>query len=506
MSAPQESDMDPNSPPSFEPGRRVRIGFSVAVAVCSLAAIAVMLNVLAARNPKRFDWSGSNRFAVTPLTEKVVGSLTNYVDVTCLFSSRAELVGLTRGLLEEYERRSPWIRLKFVDHTAEPAAANAIRGHYKIGADAANVVIFDCAGRTKMVYDTELSEFQAEKDFLHSRKVRRAGFKGEMLFTSAVASVIDPTRMKACFLQGHGEHQPRSQDQLTGYVKFTRLLEDKNVTWEPLMLSGPKDEIPADCQLIVIAGPLNPPLPEEIARLDKFLDQGGRLLLLTNPNQLARDPRTGFEDLMRKWGVIITRSAASDDQYSVRGGDVQSRWFSPHAITAPLSRSEGVLLFPSPRMVSAVPSKFRTPETPAGDNIVTTSTNGLTKSNIRDGVAYAVPHVDIRGELPLAVAVEKGGLAGVTANRGATRIVVVGDSWVFANEWLDIGSNRDFANLTLAWLLDRSQFLAIGPKVLNEYRLNVTDRQLKVLKGSLLAGLPGAVLVVGFSVWLRRRT
>lgn len=106
----------------------------------------------------------------------------------------------------------------------------------------------------------------------------------------------------------------------------------------------------------------------------------------------------------------------------------------------------------------------------------------------------------------MAAAVEKGGLDGVAANRGATRNVVIGDSWMFGNEYLAAGSNRDFANLTLAWLLDRSNFLAIGPKPLSEYRLNLTDRQMTLLRAALLAGMPGVVLTLGFAVWFRRRT
>jgi hypothetical protein len=77
---------------------------------------------------------------------------------------------------------------------------------------------------------------------------------------------------------------------------------------------------------------------------------------------------------------------------------------------------------------------------------------------------------------------------------------------MFGNEYIAAGSNRDFANLTLAWLLDRSKFLAIGPRPLTEFRLNITDGQIQVLKTALLAGMPGAVLVFGFGVWFRRRS
>jgi hypothetical protein len=86
--------------------------------------------------------------------------------------------------------------------------------------------------------------------------------------------------------------------------------------------------------------------------------------------------------------------------------------------------------------------------------------------------------------------------------------VAIGDSSVFANDALSqsASANRDFANLTLAWLLDRSQFLAIGPKPLREYRLAMTGRQMRTLQVTVLAGLPGAALLLGVAVWFRRRS
>ena len=58
----------------------------------------------------------------------------------------------------------------------------------------------------------------------------------------------------------------------------------------------------------------------------------------------------------------------------------------------------------------------------------------------------------------------------------------------------------------VSWLLDRPQALAIGPKPLREYRLHLTGSQLRTLRWTLLAGLPGAVLLLGFVVWFRRRS
>ena len=64
--------------------------------------------------------------------------------------------------------------------------------------------------------------------------------------------------------------------------------------------------------------------------------------------------------------------------------------------------------------------------------------------------------------------------------------MVIGDSTMFANESLgkpfETANNRDFANLAVGWLLDRPQSPAIGPKPIREYRLHLTESQIKVLR------------------------
>jgi len=490
--------------PSFEPGRRLRVGFQVTVAVVALAAILVMLNWLAVRHARRWDWSGSDRFALSPLTGQVLLSLTNRVKITALYTPTAELYGQVEGLLREYARRSTNIELRFVDHISQPGIAANLKTQHQLAAELENAVLFEADGRFRVVSAGEMSVFQASPDFARTREVRRAGFKGEMLFTSALAGLIDPRRPRVCFLQGHGEHDPESDDRLFGYSTFGRLLAEKNVAVEPLNLAGANEAIPADCQLIIIAGPRSTPHPSEVAKLDRFLDQGGRVLLLTHPLTVSQP--TGFESLLTRWGLYASTQAVEDEVFTVTKADVLSKNLAGHPITSPIARAGGFVYLPKPRVVTRLPDAARSSDTPKGENLVLTSTNGVTKSSFRDGVAYAVPGRDFSGEVPLAAAVEKGGLPGVDASRGTARLVVIGDSAMFGNDAIMQGANRDFASLTLAWLLDRSQLLSIGPKPLNEYRLNLTARQLRALRLTLLGALPGGVLALGFVVWFRRRS
>jgi hypothetical protein len=84
---------------------------------------------------------------------------------------------------------------------------------------------------------------------------------------------------------------------------------------------------------------------------------------------------------------------------------------------------------------------------------------------------------------------------------------VVGDSIFLANHQIESAANRDFVALAVNWLLDRPQLVeGIGPQAVTEYRLVMTNSQLQGAQWILLAGMPGAVLLVGGIVWLRRRS
>jgi hypothetical protein len=106
----------------------------------------------------------------------------------------------------------------------------------------------------------------------------------------------------------------------------------------------------------------------------------------------------------------------------------------------------------------------------------------------------------------VAVAVEKGAVKGVANGRGTTRIIVVGDSIFLGNQMIDSAANRDVLNYSLNWLLNRLEMLqGLGPHPVSEFKIIMTRSQVKSAYSILLGGLPGAALLIGTLVWLRRR-
>jgi hypothetical protein len=120
---------------------------------------------------------------------------------------------------------------------------------------------------------------------------------------------------------------------------------------------------------------------------------------------------------------------------------------------------------------------------------------------------YRITPDDLRGEISLAVAVERGALPGVAANLGTTRIVAIGESSFLANHLIQWPGNRHLATSAINWLLDRSYLLSgIPPSPIRTYQVSMTPFQQRMLRVVLLGVLPGSALAIGFLVWWRRHS
>jgi hypothetical protein len=488
------------SEPSFTRGRKWRVGFNVALALLSAAAILVMVNFLAARHSTRYNWveAGSNK--LSPLTQRVLGSVTNKVKVIVFFSRNdTPLFGLVTGLLKDYQLQCPKLDLEIVDNRF-PGRSEKIRSEYNLTAvGEGSRVIFDCAGRTRVINRGELSDFAMGPD----RQIRRSAFKGEQLFTSAILTVTSPRHVKAYFVTGHDEHGPQDQDDSEGYSNFKDLLLESGIEIGMIDYLHYRD-VPEDCSLLIIPGPQKRFSKAELDRIDAYLKQGGRLFVTLRHCYTTKPAPTGLESLLANWNVDVGMNVVLDNASQKANGEpeVIARNFGQHPITRPLLRSSLDLLLP--RSVSSKAIGAVRADAPKTTELVSTSEHGVA-GRITD--AKGGGEVDRQGAIPMAVAVEKGGIQGVAADKGATRIVVVGSSMMFANLPLGQAANSQFASLSINWLLNRDQFLAdIPPRAIKEYTLSITQHQMRMLQWMFLGVAPTTAMLIGVIVWLKRRS
>lgn len=495
---------EPQSKPSFTPRRKWGIGLNLAVRTLVVLAIVVMVNHLASVFFHRQYLSQTTKVELSSRTRNVLTAVTNDVKVTIYYDREDEFYPTIAALLREYQAVNPRIHVETVDYLRDAAEALRIKKLYELPetakAEEKNYVIFECAGQKgrpipgAMLTDTQVEIDQSQKTY----RRRATAFKGETVFTAALRTITNPRQFKAYVLQGHGEHKFDSGDESIGYLDFLSLLRQNAVEVEPLTLTG-AEAVPADCHLLIIAGPQAGISPPELEKIDQYLNEGGRLLALFNAGFI--DPRAGLERILAdKWGVAVSEGVVTDPVNAINsikslpGRDVTVGAFADHPAVKNLQNYNLNLL--SPRVVG----ERKTRETGADAPIVRVLFATQPTATLVTDPTVA-PRV-----YPLAVAVEKKAVPGVVTGRGSTRMVIVGDSYFLANGPMKVFANREFAGYAINWLLDQPQFTeGIGPKSFTEFRLMLTTAQMQTLGWLLLGAIPGGILMFGGLVWWRRR-
>jgi len=489
-----------HSAPSFSTARRWKIGLDIALRTILVLAVIVMANYLGAIFSHQFFLSSQTRVKLSPHTVSILETLTNRVDVTVYYDKSDGMYSTVMSLLNEYKRLDKHISVQVVDYLRDPGEATLIQKKYNLasqlnnpnGPPQKNVIIFDCDGHIKIAPGEGLVQY-APVGMTKDKKldIRPVAFNGEKMFTTMLLAVVNPKPFRAYFLQGDGEPS-LSDSSDTGYMKFGEILAEDYIGTVPISLLGSQN-IPPDCDLLIIVGPTLRFTDSELSKIDQYLAQGGRLLALFD--YYSVDQPTGLENILAvDWDVNVVADTVQDLQNTVTGKDVDVRSFSQHPVVDSLSQSALEMVLPRP--VSPIPQ----PNAPADAPTVTPLAYSGPASTLVGGRG-ALPHA-----YPLMVAVEQNSIKGIASGNGNTRMVIAGDSLFLNNRMIEAGANRDFAGFAVNWLLDRQILLnGIGPSPVVEYRLLMTQTQLQKVRWLLLGALPGAVLAFGSLVWLRRR-
>lgn len=495
-------DDDSNLKPSFSTGRRWSQRLKLIVDLLCVLALIAMANYFGARYYSRGHLTSNTRHELSSQTRLILQAVTNDVNITVFFDRDQPLYQEVTELVSEYRLLTPKIGVTSIDYNSNPAGAEIVKKRLNLAPGMVNdMVVFESNGQTKIVQASLLSDLDMSNLISgKSQEVKRVAFKGELLFTSAIANVSFGQTPKAYFLEGHGEHNPDRNSQ-SGYAKFAELLRLNNVEADRLNLMTAV-KVPDDCEMMIVAGPERPAFhPRELALLRGYLEQNGRLLLLF---RFQTESESGLELMMRQWGVDVGNNTVFDLENTRGGMDMTVTNFTSHEVIRPLGGS--YLHMALPRSVGRLKSASHAADAPQVQELALTSVTGeargefnLAKGEIRDN-----PNKDIVGAaIPLMVAVESGKIEGV---QGSTRMLILGGSKIFENTLIESGGNRDFAVSAINWLLDRSYLVGgISPRPVEEHKWVLTSGQLRGADITLIGIIPGSILGLGILVWFRRR-
>lgn len=299
---------------------------------------------------------------------------------------------------------------------------------------------------------------------------------GERSCASALLRLsVPPSRNAVYWTVGHGESSFADYGP-AGMSDIARELSRDGYRNFTLDLTG-EAKIPGDCALIAVAGAKSEFSRAEIARLDSYLRQGGRLLLLAEGQESAL-----LSTLLPSWGAIVKEVAVKPDR-TLTGTDSVISDFGPHPVSAPLKGAQVVLERPV----------LFTPSAAAG---VTTGADSIEFSALAAVDSFAA-----------AVMLERGSGAGVDTAIRPTRIALIGDATFVRNTQLEsrANANRDLF-LNCVSYLSGSHAITQGGADGGVFVTGLDRRErLRFLELAAVAVPLAVTVVLLFVVWRRRR-
>ncbi|MBI2438802.1 MAG: GldG family protein, partial [Lentisphaerae bacterium] len=347
---------------SFLAYRRSLTGLNAAVALALAALLVVMVNYLAARYPLRFDLSRAGHYELTAETRGLLRQLPPGVRIVVFMSGAHELYRAVQSLLREYEYAAPGMRVEYVDPHRDPGRSKELSLQYDLREP--NVIVLDNGLQRRVVPLADLADYDypgapadppaalgaalpARSAFGTADAGGRAGhervlrqFRGEQALSTALQNLRQTRAAVVYFLTGHGERQIDNFDPATGYSIIARIMEKKNLELKALDLSG-LSGVSADCNALVIAGPLRPLTRPEVEMIGAYLNNHGRLLLLVDPGVDC-----GLEKLLELWGVRLGSGRVVSSAMAFKQLLVSS--YGAHPITARLKNVGTIFTMPRP--------------------------------------------------------------------------------------------------------------------------------------------------------------
>jgi len=458
-------------------------GNTVAMAAI-LIGILVLVNVLGARQPKRWDLTSNQQFTLSDETVQILGQIQQPIQAIGFFAPDD---GRRRDLedrLREYQAHANgMLTYQFVDPIEAPGYAQ------QLGVRELGTTVLVMGDQKQTINGT------AESDV-----------------TSAILKLVQPNPRKAYFTIGHDERRTDGSDQ-DGLGQLKTQLESRNFTIDTLNLFT-TPEVPADASVVVIAGPQRPFSPDEDTALGAYLDRGGSLMIMVDPGV-----DSGLDPIANRWGVKLGQTyVVETDPRLVAARSpflpVVER-LAAHKITERLAAP----------IVFIAPTYLTVPQQPPGGGQVTTLAQSSQRSwaesdpnALKDPQAIKLDEgVDVPGPLTLAVAIEQTAPSSAAPgtpppapddNTPKARVMIVATSQLASNQVFQFGGAVGNANLVLnaaTWLAHDDQLISIKAKPTDNRTLFLTGAQQNFVLLSSILFLPAIVLAAGILVWWSRR-
>jgi hypothetical protein len=504
--------------------RRLGIDPAQAVSLVGIVAamvLAVVVNVVIARHYKRWDWTKTKRYTLTPATLATLHSLQEPVDLWILMGGADPLEQSVKQLLVSYAAETDVLKVHLVDPDRDTAALEDVRKRFRID-----------TGRTEdghVVTDALIVVAKGEKHWfigasdlvaVSDADDGRAQPREEQAITGAIRNVLGGEKAKLCFTSGHGELE-LSDSSEEGLGFFADILQKDNYETEAVDTTAEGAHDPfKGCAVVVVAGARGPFTKEETNRLRTYLMNGGSLFLAVSPINAQSEngmAPAGLDEALAPFGIALDDDLVFELDAKQAIPETRGIRFiataKPHPVTGALVHDEAM-----PREVPRVMLNFvrslhhvSPPGASSAVDLLTSSEQSFGVLNIAGAAEWTdvperKPH-DLAGPLVVAMASERSKLSPGAPH--GPRVVVVGTgSAVIRRDWMEplpIRGAALFTESAISWLASKPAVLDVPARPSVAAGIRITDESRAEVRRYVLVFMPLAAALLGIAVALRRR-
>ncbi len=473
----------------FAAGLRAPLGqgrarvFSRLAGLVGALSVTLLANVAAYRNDRHFDMTREQAFTPAPETLQILRELQQDVELVYFYQQQNPAGRAAKQMVEIMGKVTPHLKVRTIDPDQQPAMAS------QLGVRMYNAALLMAGGRRIEVVTTEDREMAL-----------------------GLLRLLRSDARPLCFLAGHGEYdidnfefhthfegsQAHGHDaggmavvkmEQHGIGRLRRALDKLGYAVRKLNLAtGTAGGVPADCAALVDANPRTPYAPPEVALLARYLERGGNLLMLLEP-----DYALGAElaALLERAGIRVGDGVVVDplSHYFTDEQMVAVQKYANHPATLGLAMS----FFPGARPLEAVAAPGVQSRVLFASSASATVAAGSGKSRTDAGGSAGVRALAIASEGHLG------------ANSPPFRLAVVGDADFASNSFYPYLANADVVLGLAAWLRGEQRGPAMKPPVEVLPTVALSNSQMQAIFIICVLLLPGLCAALGVGVWWRRR-
>ncbi|MFO0770042.1 MAG: DUF4350 domain-containing protein [Nitrospiraceae bacterium] len=449
---------------AFSTRRSTRAGAHSALVVMLFVGILIIVNFLAARHSVRWDLSENQNYTLAPETHRVLRGLPREVSITVFTREKDPGYQSYKERLDSYRQASHKLSVQFVDPERQPKVAQ------NYGITRTDTAIFESGPQSVRI--TSPSEVE---------------------ITGALIRVSKDSKKRILFLEGHGERSLEDKDR--GGLALTKEALQKQGYEVGTVTLLQEIAVPADTDVLVLAGPRRPVTKEEKDRILAYVAKGGHVMALVDP-----DTQAGLDDLLKAWGVDLGPGVLVDLQDRLAQGDLTAllvRTFTEHEITHEMTAA---VLFPLAQHVN-----FHEDTGKDWDYVplARTSPRSWAETDMKGRVVGYSEKEDVQGPLAMAAALSPK----MPPQEGKPRpaIVVVGNSAFASNGYINFPGNSDFFLRSIGWLAEERELVSLTPKDPALHPFVPSPLQERILLYVQVLLLPAVTILSGVMVWRKRR-